>query len=251
MRLTVVGCSGSVPGPDSPASCYLLEHEGVRILLDLGNGALGPLASFVDLCEIDAVLVSHLHADHCIDLTSAYVARRYGPRLVPPPLPVYGPAGTAGRIARAYSAGRGTGGMAKGFSFFDYGAPEEIIEIGPFRITTTVVAHPVTCHAIRVSAGGRTLVYSGDTGPTEALVELSRGAHVALYEASGLAEQPMPADLHLRAHEAAEHARDAGVERLILTHLVPWIDPNMIFAQGRAVFGADTLLARTGLVVDV
>src|SRR2546425_798448 len=79
MRLTVIGCAGSFPGPDSPASCYLLEAEGFRLLLDLGNGALGVLQRFAGLFSIDAICLSHLHADHCVDLGSYWVARQYTP----------------------------------------------------------------------------------------------------------------------------------------------------------------------------
>jgi ribonuclease BN (tRNA processing enzyme) len=141
--------------------------------------------------------------------------------------------------------------MRSVFSFRDYGGADEVINIGPFQVTTTIVVHPVTCHAIKVTAGGRTLVYSGDTGPTPILVDFARGADVALFEASELAGRPMAEGLHLRADEAAQHARDAGVERFVMTHLVPWVDPVALYAQGRAVFGAGTLLARTGLVVDI
>ena len=111
MRLTVVGCSGSYPGPESSASCYLLEHETEsdsgqgrtwRILLDLGNGALGQLHRYADPLDIDAVLVSHLHADHCLDLCGYYVMRKYHPKGPQPRIPVWGPAGTADRMARAY-----------------------------------------------------------------------------------------------------------------------------------------------------
>ena len=88
MRLTIVGCSGSYPGPESPASCYLLEAEDRpegpggrtwRVLVDFGNGALGALHKYVDPLTIDAVLVSHLHADHCLDLCGYYVLRKYHP----------------------------------------------------------------------------------------------------------------------------------------------------------------------------
>ena len=105
MQLTIVGCSGSYPGPDSPASCYLVqaEHEGRtwNILMDLGNGALGALHRYVDPLDIDAVFLSHLHADHCIDMTSYYVLRKYHPSGEQEPLPVWGPRRTARRLARA------------------------------------------------------------------------------------------------------------------------------------------------------
>ncbi|HJZ28526.1 MAG TPA: MBL fold metallo-hydrolase, partial [Streptosporangiaceae bacterium] len=79
MQLTVIGCSGSFPGPDSPASCYLLEAEGFQLVIDMGNGALGVLQRHAELFGVDAVCVSHLHADHCTDLSSYWVARQYAP----------------------------------------------------------------------------------------------------------------------------------------------------------------------------
>ena len=99
MRLTVVGYAGSFPGPDSPASCYLVEAEGFRLLLDLGSGALGPLQRHVGLYDVDAICLSHLHVDHYMDMCPYWVARNYAPDGTPPPIPVYGPAGTAARLA--------------------------------------------------------------------------------------------------------------------------------------------------------
>src|SRR5699024_10546946 len=105
MRLTVVGCSGSYPGPGSPASCYLVEAEHDdrtwRILLDLGSGALGALHNHIDPLSVDAVFLSHLHADHCMDLCGYYVMRKYHPNGPQPRIPVWGPPGTAARMARA------------------------------------------------------------------------------------------------------------------------------------------------------
>ena len=98
MRLTVIGCSGSFPGPDSPSSCYLLEAEGFRLVIDMGNGALGVLQRYAELFSIDAICVSHLHADHCIDVGSYWIARQFAPGGCQPAIPVYGPPGTADRI---------------------------------------------------------------------------------------------------------------------------------------------------------
>jgi ribonuclease BN (tRNA processing enzyme) len=248
MRLTVVGCSGSYPGPDSPASCYLLEHDGHRILLDLGNGALGPLQRHADLFGIDAVVLSHLHADHCLDLTSYYVVRKYNPWGPAPAIPVLGPTGTADRMARAYDM-PDEPGMTGEFDFHDHVTDTEV---GPFRIRTAPANHPVEAYAIRVDAGGRSLVFSGDTGPTDALVELSRGADLALYEASFLSRYPdLPPDLHLTATQSAEHAMRAGVGRLVLTHLVPWTPQDETLEEASAVYDGDLRLASPGLVVDI
>src|ERR671915_2130129 len=102
MQVTVIGCSGSFPGPDSPASCYLVAADGFTMLLDLGNGALGSLQRYHSLYDINAVCLSHLHADHCLDLGGYWVARRHNPAGPQPRIPVYGPDGTADRMARAY-----------------------------------------------------------------------------------------------------------------------------------------------------
>ena len=252
MRLTVIGCAGSFPSPASPASCYLVEHDGCRIVLDLGNGSLGPLAGHVDLHELDAVLLSHLHADHCLDLTSMYVARTYHPDgPVTKRLPVYGPAGTRRRIAEAYrtAPGEGEARLERQFEFRQF--DDEPIRIGPFTITLAPMAHPVPTVAMRIEAGGRTLVYSGDTGPCPALVEHARGADLALFEAAFLTGQDNPPNLHLTAAEAAGHAAAAGVPRLVLTHLVAWNDPRRTLAEGRAAYDGELLIAAPGMEVEL
>jgi ribonuclease BN (tRNA processing enzyme) len=248
MRLTVIGCSGSFPGPDSPASAYLVEHEGASLVLDLGNGAFGALQRHTDVYDVDAVVLSHLHADHCLDLTSYYVARRYHPDGHQPVIPVLGPTGTAERMARAYDLPPEEG-MHGEFDFLDHVADTEV---GPFRIRTVRVNHPVEAYAIRVDAGGRSLVYSGDTAESDALVELSRGADLALFEASFLASRDNPAGLHLTARGAAEHALRAEVGALVLTHLVPWNSREETEAEAVAAYAGGTLhLATPGLTIEV
>src|SRR5690348_16896256 len=101
MELIIVGCSGSFPGPASPASSYLATADGFRLLIDVGNGSLGALQNYVSPADIDAVLISHLHADHCLDMCSYQVFRTYHPDGPLPPIPVHAPAGAAGRLDRA------------------------------------------------------------------------------------------------------------------------------------------------------
>ena len=178
MQLTIVGCSGSYPGPDSPASYYLVqaEHEGRtwNILMDLGNGALGALHRYVDPLDIDAVFLSHLHADHCIDMTSYYVLRKYHPSGEQEPLPVWGPRRTARRLARAYDLPKKPG-MREEFVFHRLRPEEDPVEVGPFSVTPYAVDHPVEAYAFRVQVGDRVLAYSGDTGPFEIVPGASCG----------------------------------------------------------------------------
>jgi len=247
MKLTIVGCSGSFPGPDSPASSYLVEHDGHRILLDMGNGSAGALQRYTDPYALDAIFVSHLHVDHCIDLTSYYVMRTWHPEGPKPTLLVYGPEGTHERMKSAYGP-LPSAGMAERFDFRDH---QRTVEIGPFRITTARVDHVVTAFGFRVEAGGRTLVYSGDTAPTQALVELSQGADLALYEAAFLSGRDNPPHLHLTPTEAADHARRAGVDRLMLTHLVAWNDRSQTVHEAYQSWGDSVMFAESGLSVEV
>ncbi|HEY6275282.1 MAG TPA: MBL fold metallo-hydrolase [Streptosporangiaceae bacterium] len=249
MRLTIIGCSGSFPGPDSPASCYLLEADGFRLLLDLGNGALGALQRHAGLDSIDAVCLSHLHADHCLDLCSYMVARTYHPDGPRPRIPVYGPAGTAHRMAQAYGFGEHPG-MAGAFDFVTL-APGTLT-IGPFQVTVAHVNHPVETFGFRVEQAGRALAYSADTGESAALVGLARQADLLLCEASFLTGPGLPTGLHLTAGQAAEHAARAGAGQLILTHLVPWNDPARIQAEASgSAFGGPISLAVPGHSVEL
>ncbi len=246
MKLTVVGCSGSGPGPSSPASCYLVEHDGFRLLLDLGNGAFGSLQGLVDPGTIDAVFLSHLHADHCLDVAPFVVWHRYSGRSSGGQVPLHAPAGAERRLALAYD-----GEDADLTDVFDF----QVVTvgtstIGPFTVRTARTAHPIECHAIRLTVDGRSLVYTGDTGPSERVVELARGADVLLAEAAHPPGPGLPAALHLTGREAGEHAAAAGVGRLLLTHVPAWVDEIGQLFTASAVF-PETELVRTGATYEI
>jgi len=251
MELTIVGCSGSYPGPDSPASCYLVTADDGerdwRILLDLGNGALGALHNYADPLAIDAVLLSHLHADHCVDMTSYYVLRKYHPSGVQPRIPVYGPKGTARRLAKAYDLPH-TPGMREEFSFHRY---RETFQVGPFEITPVRVDHPVPAYALRIRVGDTVLAYTGDTGPTDALVEIAQGADLFLAEAAFREGEDNPPSLHLTGREAGQVAAKAEVKRLVLTHIPPWHSREDALAEAVEVYDGPAELAHAGAVYSL
>ena len=253
MRLTVVGCSGSYPGPESPASCYLLEaeHDGRtwRVLMDLGSGALGFLQRYVDPLDIDAVFLSHLHADHCLDLTGYYVLRKYHPRGAQPRLPVYGPAGTAGRMARAYDLPEDPG-MGLEFEFRTW-SPGEPTRVGPFTVQAIRVEHPVEAYGLRVSAGGALVAYTGDSGRCSQLETIARGADLLLAEASFHDGEANPPGIHLTGRDCGELAKAAGVKRLVVTHVPPWYDAQDMLGAARAVWNGAGELARQGAVFEL
>ncbi len=249
MKLTIVGCSGSFPGPDSPSSCYLLEAEGFRMLLDLGNGALGPLQRHAALADIDAICLSHLHADHCLDLCPYHVVRTYSPHGPFERLPVYAPADAPRRLAAAYGM-PDEPGLETAFSF--RALSPGTLQIGPFEVTVGQMNHPVETYGFRVSHGGASVAYSGDTGETSELVKLAKDVDVLLCEASFLDVPGTPADLHLNGRQAAEHAARAGVGTLVLTPLVPWYDQARVLDDaGRGGFTGRMELARSGATYDL
>ena len=252
MRLTVVGCSGSYPGPDSSASCYLLESEQDgrtwRVLLDLGSGALGSLHRFIDPSTIDAVLVSHLHPDHFFDLSGLYVLWRYHPEGARPRIPVWGPAGIGRQCARAYGL-RKDPGMTQEFDFHEYDA--EPIRLGPFTVTVGPVVHPITAYGMRIESDGAVLVYSGDTGPCRQLVDLAKGADLLLAESAFLEGRDNPVDLHMTGRQAGATAAEAGAARLVLTHIPPWHDPQVCLGEARETYDGPIELAVSGATYDL
>ena len=261
MRLVVVGCSGSVPGPSSAASCYLVEADGVgadgeprtwRIALDLGSGALGGLQRHLDPMTLDAVLLSHLHADHCLDVCGLYVMLKHSPTgpQPRPRVPVWGPAGTAGRLARAYDLSPEPG-MRREFAFAEW-ADGEPVEIGPFVVTPVRVNHPVEAYGLRVEAGGQVLAYTGDTDTCDALKPLCHNASLLLADAAFVDGRDESEGVHLSGRRAAEAAVNAGgVQRLVLTHLPPWNDRDEVVAQARAVWDGPLDVAEPGATYDL
>ncbi|HWB66122.1 MAG TPA: MBL fold metallo-hydrolase [Mycobacteriales bacterium] len=249
MKLTVVGMSGTFPGPHSGCSSYLVEHDGFRLLLDVGNGSTGALQDICGLLGPDAVMVSHLHGDHFLDLITYTYARRYHPDGQPPLLPVFGPSDLREHVLGAY--GRDVNELLD--SVYDFRPVKDgsHVSIGPFEVDLQLVVHPVETYAMRVATDGRTLTYSADCGPCGSLVDIARGADVFLCEASYLDGDDNPPDIHLTGREAAEHAMRAGVGRLLLTHLVPWGDETRTMTEATAGYDGDVAIARVRDVHDV
>jgi ribonuclease BN (tRNA processing enzyme) len=246
MRLTVLGCAGSFPGPDSACSAYLVEAGGFRLLIDFGAGSLSALQRYASLTSIDAIMLSHLHADHILDACNYVVVRRYAPDGPYPVLPVYAPAGAGGRLAAAY----GEGMLDDVYEFRELTSGQ--LEIGPFAVTVDRVNHPVETYGVRLEHGGRVLAYSADTAPCEALLRLAHNADLFLCEASYLDGEENPPDLHLTGRDAGEAATKAGAAKLLLTHLVDaWGSESNTLESATAAFTGPVEVARAGARYDV
>jgi ribonuclease BN (tRNA processing enzyme) len=254
MRLTVLGCSGSMPGPDSPAAGYLVRAGEHAIALDLGNGTIGAMLRHIDPFVLDAVALSHLHPDHCADMTALVVYLRYRP--TPPGarrrLPVYGPSETATRLARAYAPSAAELATTDLSDVLDIRPLSNgAVRMGPFELTAAPVAHPCESYALRVRQGGTTLVYTGDSGPCDELSKLAAGADLLLAEATWTDDPSRPKDLHLSGVQAGRLAATAGAGGLLLTHIAPWTDPSAVLAEAREVFDGPVDVVAAGRSYDV
>lgn len=256
MELMIIGSSGSASGPNNPASCYVVRHGGRAVVLDIGPGAFGALFGSVDVATLDGLVLSHLHADHCLDAIALSIAARYGIPDRWQRLPLLAPQGALERLVQAELAVPATPeaiaqGVAKLQQVYRPVQLPEVDQVGPFRLGTARMTHPVEAYGVRLEAGGRSLVYSGDTGPCDALVELATGADVLLAEAGwGNQAEPAPG-IHLTGRAAGEAAAAAKVGTLVLTHIPPWHDAEATLAEAQEAFGGLTVLAKPGLVIRV
>lgn len=252
VRLTVLGCSGSVVGPDSPASGYLLRVPGTPpLVIDFGGGVLGALQRHVDPGEVQ-VLLSHLHADHCLDLPGLFVWRRYHPAPPAGKVLMYGPSDTWSRLGAASSP---YGGEIDDFGdIFDirHWVDGESVMLGQATVTPKQVCHPTESYGMRITdPSGKTLVYSGDTGYCDAVVELAGGADVFLCEASWTHSPDRPPRLHMSGTEAGRVAMQAGVSELLLTHIPPWTSREDVISEAKAEFAGPVRAVVSGETFDI
>lgn len=253
VRVTVLGCSGSVGGPDSPASGYLLDAPDTPpLVLDFGGGVLGALQRHADPGAVH-ILLSHLHADHCLDLPGLFVWRRYHPNPPEGKAMMYGPSDTWSRLAAASSP---QGGELDDFSdIFDirHWVEGETVQFGSLRVTPRLVSHPTESYGMRIiDPSGAVLVYSGDTGICDSVVELARDADVFLCEASWThAPDNRPPHVHLSGTEAGVVAAKANVGELLLTHIPPWTSREDVISEAKAEFGGPVRAVVGGETFDV
>ncbi|MEU1866812.1 MBL fold metallo-hydrolase [Streptomyces gardneri] len=246
LRITVLGSATPYPRPGNPCSGHLVEGGGVRVWVDAGTGTLAELQRHVALGEVDAVWISHLHADHSADLLTAYYALLYAGLDVSVPLPLFGPAGIADRLAGFLTNGPERSPVEQAF------AVEELYDghvaaVGGLTLRSRAVEHAgPDAFALRVeSESGLSFVYSGDCEPCPSLVELARGCDLFVCEADG--EVPG----HHSAAQAGRSAAAAGVGRLVVTHVGSGVEPDEAVALAAAEFPGPVAHADPGARFEV
>ena len=264
MRLTVLGSSPSWQDAGGACSGYLVQEGETTLLIDCGSGVFGKLRMVCDYVDVDAVVVSHLHADHFFDLVP--FASRSPTRRASSPCPSTAGRGPTTRRARrstrrtgprkAFALASQAGGsetlIEHAFALREYDAAERL-EVGPLRVRFQQVPHYLDTFAMCVSSvdGGGRVVYGADCSPTDALTEFAHEADLMIVEAT----LPRPERTGVRGHltpgEAGEHARAAAARRLLLTHISDELDWDWARDQAAASFGGPVELAREGAVYDL
>ncbi|MEX1296201.1 MAG: MBL fold metallo-hydrolase [Candidatus Limnocylindrales bacterium] len=249
LKLTVLGSSAAwSERPGRPSSCYLLETGGAAMLLDLGQGSLGSVFPHLDPASLEAVVVSHMHGDHHVDLIPLrnLLYYHYGE---PRTIFLHLPAG----LRRRYDAFTGEDG------FLDFMPGHDVHPgtwpVGPFLVQAHPVRHAENSHAFRVTEAadpdGAGLVYSGDCGFAEDLLPLIREGDTVLCEAFWSTLEPIPSANHLSAVQAADVARRGGAAHLLLTHILESHDPQAALAAAKEVFRGTVELAEPELTVAI
>lgn len=239
--VTVLGSAGTHAGPGQACSSYLVEAAGTRILLDCGNGSLANLQQRCDVADVDALLLTHLHPDHVVDVYSLYYALRFHPR-GEQRLPVYAPAGACAHLSQLLSPDSAPT-FASILDFHEVAAGGEL-DIGDAAVQLHAADHPVETLACRVALAGRTVAYTADSGYTERLVPCARDADVLLCDATWLERQrPLPDGIHMTGAEAGRLATEAGVRTLVLTHIVPTNDAAQTAAEATGTFDGSVHIA--------
>lgn len=265
MKLTVIGATGSMSGPDSPASSYLVQARGVdaatgeertfSLVCDLGPGAFGALWTRVCPLELDALALSHCHADHMGDIISLQVYRKWGPGASSAPLPLLGPGETLHRV-RQMAGGPPGEAYESEFSFtrLQLGCA---YEVGPLTIRPFRARHPVEAFGFRMEGPSEedpkrrvSLFYTGDTDRCDSIIEGARGVDLLLSEVGFTSDDSEP-DMHMDGFRAGEVATLAGAKRMIATHIQPWNSSERVAAEIRQTWDGPLQFAAAGLQVSL
>jgi ribonuclease BN (tRNA processing enzyme) len=263
MRLTVLGKSPSWQDANGACSGYLVEEGDTCVLVDCGNGVFSKLRVYRDYTKVDAVVISHLHADHFLDLVPYSYALTYAPRRQPVPIQRWPgvqkphrprlicPPGSREVFRRIVGAWGNDELIENAFEMEEYSA-QDTPEVGDLRFHFTEVPHFTETFAISVeSANGGRVAYGADSSPNEKVIECARGADLLLMEATLPRPERSGERGHLTPREAGEHAKAAGVKRLVLTHISDELDALWARREAESGFGGPVHLAYEGAVYRV
>jgi ribonuclease BN (tRNA processing enzyme) len=262
LRITILGKSPAWQDAGGACSGYLVEEGEFTLLLDCGNGVFSKLRDHVDYIDVDAVLISHLHADHFLDLVPFSYALKYAPRQQPVPVAgwpgtsdparpeLYAPLGAKEMFRHIASCWGNDVLIESAFAMREY-EPWDEVSLGPFRIKFCEVPHYTPTFAVEIANSGHRFTYSADCSPNQELVEFARGTDLLLIEATLPRPERTGERGHLTPSEAGDHGRWAEAKRLVITHFSDELDAEWAGQQATGAFGGPVALAHEGAVYSV
>jgi ribonuclease BN (tRNA processing enzyme) len=248
MQLTVLGSAASFAGAGQACSGYLVEADGTTVMLDCGNGSVANAAEVTDVTSIDAVLISHTHADHILDLYALQAAMRFSPEGPVGSLPLYLPEGLWERM-NALLPASGRPHLAEAFEPHVH-VPGDPLVFGGLTVTALPVDHDGPSFGFVVETAGARLAYTGDTRDGSAVRAVAAGCDVLVAECTLPTEYAGTA-AHLTAGEAGRLAKDSGAGLLVLTHLWPTADHESMRREAVAAFGGEVVLAQELMTIEI
>jgi len=266
VRLTVLGKSPAWQDAGGACSGYLIEDDGTKLVVDCGSGVFGKLRLHVDYVDVTAVVISHLHADHILDLVPFASALAFAPRQQPVPVDrwpgtahparpkLHAPPGARESFAQVCAgSGMPAAHVENAFALREYD-PAEALAIGSLRLRFAAVPHFLPTQAVEIASEvtGRRVTFSADSAPSDVLCEFARGTDLLLIEATLPRPEREGPRGHLTPAEAGEHGRRAGAERIVLTHVSDELDADWVLAEAVEAFGSDAVVIATdGAVFDL
>jgi ribonuclease BN (tRNA processing enzyme) len=263
VRITVLGKSPAWQDAGGACSGYLVQADGLTLLMDCGCGVFAKLRDHCDYTDVDVVLISHLHADHILDLVPYASALTYAPRQQPVPVGGFpgtddparprliAPAGAAVCFNRICAGtGMREGHVENAFDLCEYG-PDDAFDLGPLDVRFTSVPHFVQTNAIELREGDRRFTFGADCAPNEALCEFAHDTSLLLIEATLPRPERDGSRGHLTPGEAGAHGRRAKARRLAITHFSDEMDESWVRVEAEAAFGGPVEVAHEGDVYEV
>jgi ribonuclease BN (tRNA processing enzyme) len=250
LRLTVLGCATPYASVDNPCSGYLVSSGDTRVWMDAGSGTLAQLQRHVRLDELDAIWISHLHADHSADLLTAYYGALFADVRLAAPIPLYGPPGIANRLAHFLTNTPTRSPVESAFAVHELRDGHQV-QVGALTLTSRAVAHGIPAFAVRVEAAGSSLVYSGDTAPCANLTSLAEGCDVLLCEAESAQAPAEDERVHHTPEDSGDTASAARAARLIVTHIGRFLTPQQAVQRAATRFGGPIDYAAPGTIFSI
>ncbi|RSD29297.1 MBL fold metallo-hydrolase [Mesobacillus subterraneus] len=244
MKLIIIGFWGGYPKVNEASTGYLLEHDGFRLMIDFGSGVLAKMQNFVQPEELDALILSHYHPDHVADIGVLQHARLIQGFLgkKSSQLPIYGHAQDQHEFAKLTYKN-----ITKGVAY----NPDQKLEAGPFTISFIPAVHPVPCYAMRIEAGGKSLVYTADTSYKDDFISFASGADLLLSECNFYGNQDGKGAGHMNSYDNGKFAKAAGVKQLVLTHLPHYGELEQLVTEASSIFKGSITLAKEGLEITI